>query len=911
MNKKDDGRSDARCNKMPNKSRFRMTLSTKFILLMATLLSLALAAESIINYQQQRSLLLENLKEKAAIQGRFVSAISKEAILSHDYVALNRYMEQISHIEDIVYGTVLSLKGDNLTSYLDPSNPHVVDARAKVPNRNFLSIVGEIDRNPRVFTVTYPILLDGERIADFVIGIDTSRINGLARKELLRQLASHAALILLLGVAIYFAFRHSALRPINSLIAGAARVAEGNLSDPVDVHSEDEIGELTHSFNRMMGQLKESVARTNDAMGKLRDLNRTLEARVQERTARLELAQRIAQMGHWDYETENHSFHLSRQVQVCFGLDLDQPFRRTAFLRTIHPDDRRPLFDAFKASVEQRQPFTAEFRVILPDADERVVTAMAELLVSERDGHRRLFGIVQDITTRVRAEHAAHKALVEKLDAESASEAKSAFLANMSHEIRTPLTAIIGFAEALVDTVQAGSERQEATRAIIANGKHLLHVINEILDLSKIESRKMEVELIRTDLPALLNDVGSIVALLAQEKDLDFSIEYEYPVPAQIHTDPTRLKQILLNLCGNALKFTRRGSVRLCVYYTTERQLLHVSVIDTGIGISREKLDKLFSPFTQADSSTTRQFGGTGLGLYISKQLAEMLGGTVQIKSVQGLGTMADVSVASGDLSASAWIREATDLPGRLPSEKPSSGIQPLHGRVLLVEDSTDNQKLISLYIKKTGAEVEIADNGLSGVNKALAGKFDLVLMDMQMPIMDGIEATRRLREQGYASPIVALTANAFKEDRDRCAAAGCDGFLTKPIDQSAFYRTLEAYLPGDTPPVALSAPNAVDDLDEDIYRLTVEFVAQLPAWVDHLRQAYQSESRTQLKTLVHQLKGLGGTFGYPGITAHAAEVDRLLKQNEKANLDAPLEQLIDTCNQAMAHFQAYRKKTA
>jgi signal transduction histidine kinase/CheY-like chemotaxis protein/HAMP domain-containing protein/HPt (histidine-containing phosphotransfer) domain-containing protein len=887
-------------------NRLRLSLSTKFILLLATLLSLALAAESVVSYHYQQSLLLDNLKEKAAIQGRFVSAISKEAILAHDYVSLNRYMEEISQIEDIVYGTVTSPGGDYLTSYLNEKDQYIKRAGKRA---TFAATIRAVDHDPRILTSTYPILVEQEHIADFVIGVDKGRIDDLVLSELIRQLASRGLLIVLLGAAIYIAFRRSTVARIQNLMAGAARVAAGNLSDPVSIHSNDEICDLTQSFNRMMVQLRESNARTNDAMSKLRELNRNLEARVQERTARLELAQRIAQMGHWDYDTADGSFHLSSQVHALFGLDPAKPLRRTTLLRAIHKEDRRAVFSAFMRALENAAPFSAEFRVWIPDVPEKIITAMAEPTVYENGGTLRLFGIAQDVTARALAERIAHKALIEKVDAESASEAKSAFLANMSHEIRTPLTAIIGFAEALRESPHTELERSEASRRIVDNGRHLLHVINEILDLSKIESRKLEIETVPTDLVALLSDVESVAGMLARDKKLGFSVQYQYPIPRQIETDPTRLKQIVLNLCSNAIKFTQSGGVRIQVAYQPALERMQILVTDTGIGIAPEQVARLFQPFTQADSSTTRRFGGTGLGLYISRQLAKMLGGTVEIQSVVGSGTTAELTVATGPVAPEDLLRRVEEISPARPATEATAPLRSLRGTVLLVEDSADNQRLIGLYVRQTGAEVELAENGQIGVEKAMAGNFDLVLMDMQMPVMGGLEATQLLRQTGYGGPIVALTANAFKEDRERAAQAGCDDFLTKPIDRPAFSRVLRQYL---APRDDTSAPgDSASDLDDSIYELAVHFVDGLPQWVDKLQAAHGASNLAELKSLAHQLKGLGGSFGYPEITAAAAEVDRQLKLDETASIEEKLTKLYATCSEAMEHFRRYRLKSA
>jgi|GEM_PF-3638851 len=363
--------------------------------------------------------------------------------------------------------------------------------------------------------------------------------------------------------------------------------------------------------------------------------------------------------------------------------------------------------------------------------------------------------------------------------AEAASRSKSRFLANMSHEIRTPLTAIVGFGETLLDTHTTVHERIDSINAIIRNGVHLQQIINDILDISKIEANKLDIERIDTNYLELLTEIDSIIGMQARHKGLVFEIHYRFPLPVRIVTDPLRLKQILINLCNNAIKFTKSGSVRVTVIYHADAKQMAFAVRDTGIGLTDEQRGRLFQAFEQADSSTTRKFGGTGLGLAISKRLAEMLGGNVTVESDPGQGSCFTVTVDAGLQKPGNAL---TCLPATTKDVVKEVRSQLLSGEILLAEDTPDNQRLFSLYIKKAGSQLTIADNGKLAVEAALSRHFDLVLMDMQMPVMDGIEAVQTLRRAGYTQPIVALTANAMKEDQDKCFQAGCDGFLAKPV---------------------------------------------------------------------------------------------------------------------------------
>ena len=391
------------------------------------------------------------------------------------------------------------------------------------------------------------------------------------------------------------------------------------------------------------------------------------------------------------------------------------------------------------------------------------------------------------------------RALVnEKDSAEQDTRKISGFLAGVSHELRTPMTAIIGFAEELLEdpAVRAlPTARFEDLRTIQRNGKHLLQLINNLLDISKIESGKLDVERIACSPQQLVAETAASLKAAAAEKQLSLEVEYDLPIPQQILSDPTRIRQILFNLIGNAVKFTSQGGVRVRVGCRAEGETaqLRIDVIDTGIGLSKEQIARVFQPFVQADSSTTRRFGGTGLGLSLCRQLAELLGGEISVVSVPRQGS-------TFTLRLTAPIhREETTVPDRpvesagMRVESPpskNSTLPRLSGRFLVVEDSPDNRRLIEVMLTKAGATVVTAENGVEACEIAAQAEigrpaFAAILMDMQMPNMDGYTATRQLRAGGYDGPIIALTAHAMAGDRQRCLNAGCDSFVSKPIHRA------------------------------------------------------------------------------------------------------------------------------
>lgn len=394
--------------------------------------------------------------------------------------------------------------------------------------------------------------------------------------------------------------------------------------------------------------------------------------------------------------------------------------------------------------------------------------------------------------------HKNHMLERERQRAEAANQSKSEFLANMSHEIRTPMTAILGFADCLMDDGDMGRappSRKEAIRTIKRNGEHLLSIINDILDLSKIEAGKMGVELVETSPSQILQDIQSLMRANAEGKGLAWSVDCESLLPAVIQVDPTRLRQILVNLVCNAIKFTELGSIRLaCRFVNGSHPRLEFDVIDTGIGMTAQQQQAVFQPFSQADASTTRKFGGTGLGLSISKRLAHMLGGDVTIVSSQpGAGSHFRFCLPT-DKTAAQTLVDARQLAERQYKEIPveqTDSLPSLAGRrILLAEDGPDNQRLIRLVLQKAGADVTVVEHGQIAVEEALQAKkvgspYHIILMDMQMPVLDGYDATAELRASGYSQPIIALTAHAMSGDRQKCLDAGCNDHLAKPIDRT------------------------------------------------------------------------------------------------------------------------------
>jgi two-component system, sensor histidine kinase and response regulator len=463
-------------------------------------------------------------------------------------------------------------------------------------------------------------------------------------------------------------------------------------------------------------------------------------------------------------------------IERLWRLDPDlQVVLATAYSDTPWQQLRRRLGCSDRLVI-LRKPFE-------PVEAQQLVEAMGRKraqLEEVRDRERILERLVEEKTKELRS------AL---LVAAEAARVKGEFLANMSHEIRTPLTAILGFAELLGAATMTDTERMDLAAVVDRNCTHLLQLVDAVLDLSKIEAGKLHVENVACDLCELVGSVVELMQPRALAKGLLLKVRWSDECPRTCCLDPLRVRQILLNLVGNAVKFTARGHINLVVGVDATRPdapRVSIAVEDTGIGIAEEQRAGLFQPFAQADASTTRMFGGTGLGLALSQHLAELLGGELTLGSTLGVGSTFTLRLP---------LRAAPEQSGDKSSHEPQTAIG-LSARILLVEDGQDNRRLLTTVLTRAGAMVTTAENGKVAVDlvhdegvkvEHVSPAFDLIVMDMQMPVMDGYGATRVLRERGYRGPILALTAHALAGERERCLAAGCDAYATKPIRAKDF----------------------------------------------------------------------------------------------------------------------------
>lgn len=533
--------------------------------------------------------------------------------------------------------------------------------------------------------------------------------------------------------------------------------------------------------------------------------------------------------------------------------------------------------------------------------------------------------------------------------AENANRAKSDFLANMSHEIRTPMNAIMGFTEVLRRGMETDPEKQtEYLNTIHASSTHLLNLINDILDLSKIEAGKLELESAPCSPCQIIHDVVNVLRIRAQQNGTKLSWSARGSLPLNILGDPTRLRQVLMNLVGNAVKFTHQGEVEIICEFIDRMNIASIgtageahqdqmrfTVRDTGIGISPEQIHRIFNPFEQADSSTTRKFGGTGLGLSISKRFIEAMGGTIHVESQLGQGSRFIVTIPTGNLTGIPLVTPAEALAHANQAQQAANestlSIRP--GKVLIVDDGDTNRQLLALILKKIGIHVDEAENGQQAVDFLQSNTVDLVLMDMQMPVMDGYHATRTLRQQGFTVPIIALTANAMQGDEQKCLDAGCTSFLSKPVEIDKLHDRLAEFLgTTKTVPIQEQAPSpiheqaplpvqeqvlpAVQELlpskdsqevtqdisvpiystlpsDPEFQAIVQQFLDKLPEKLDVMCQAWEQSNFAELASLAHWLKGAGGTVGFACFHEPARQLEFSAKNQDANAIERALTELV------------------
>jgi PAS domain S-box-containing protein len=572
----------------------------------------------------------------------------------------------------------------------------------------------------------------------------------------------------------------------------------------------------------------------------------------------------------------------------------------------------------------------------LPDGSLRWLSVSSEPM---RDVDGRVISVVASFADVTTEKASATRLIDAERQALAASAAKSEFLANMSHEIRTPMTAMLGYTDLLGEdgfVNQTPALRAEYVGTIKRNGEHLLAIINDILDISKIEAGKMSAERMAVSPAQLMHEVESLMALRAHAKGITLETHADTALPATIQTDPMRLRQVLMNLIGNAIKFTELGGVQVRASLdeaTAGGPFLRIAVVDTGIGLEPAQLGKLFEAFSQSDDSITRKFGGTGLGLRIAKSLAALMGGDIAVASEVGVGSTFTLMISTGPLDgiprldAESLLEDfkRSSAPERADSTN-AGAEQPLAGhRIFFAEDGPDNQRLIGYHLRKAGATVQVFDNGLLLLEAMTRDgtihgplhqipRCDVVLTDMQMPVMDGYALATTLRSKGWTQRIVAITAHVMAGDAEKCQAAGCDRVGSKPINRMELIELCTVAgarreIPGLEP--ALTPDDVLTSLDgeelhseweafDDLADLASSFAAGLAGKADDFERILAGRDQPTLKVALHQLKGSAGGYGYPTITEAAGKAELLVSLGQDwTHIGNAVERLCLLCRRA------------
>jgi signal transduction histidine kinase/FixJ family two-component response regulator len=481
----------------------------------------------------------------------------------------------------------------------------------------------------------------------------------------------------------------------------------------------------------------------------------------------------------------------------------------------------------------------------------------------------------------------------------AASRTKSEFVANISHEIRTPMNGVLGMVGLLLDSPLTPGQREYA-EAIRSSGQDLLAIINDVLDFSKIEAGRLHLECVPFDPRAVVQSIVGLLALKAKAKDVTLEADLALDLPAEVLGDPVRLRQILINLAENAVKFTHVGGVTIsavCLERSATDTVLRFDVVDSGIGIAPEQQDRIFGQFTQADASTTRRYGGTGLGLAICRQLAELMDGHISVRSQVGQGS-AFTLVASFGVGASGEAREVVASPPPPPAPRHPRAT----GRLLLAEDNAVNRKVAVTLLERMGFTVDIAHDGREVLELVRRFRYDLILMDCQMPELDGYETTAILRRDqgaGPRIPIVAMTANVMVGDRERCLAAGMDDYVPKPIERSALAAALARWLPLPTPPAPTSEAGEAAAAAALRRELIGTFLEDTPARLAELEAAARAGDGPRLRRAAHQLRGTAGAVGATEVARIAGDLEHMLVSTDIAASTQLLAQLRAALDQA------------
>ncbi|MEG3638899.1 ATP-binding protein [Magnetococcus sp. PR-3] len=756
----------------------RLGLSTRFILFISSLLLIASVVSSLLIIQLEKRFLKDQFSQRANALGQFVANISPDAILSYDFVQLEHFAEMLMDQPDLILSAIVDRGGNPLAIHQNDHLPAALQFSHEgslFEIDAFNNMLHFYKQQPDAIWFSYPIRYQRTMLGEVIIILDRSSQVEIQNTLFTQRMAVSGGVILLVIFSLYLGFKRYILSPILDLVRGANRIAHGNYKEPIPHTTGAELNELTSAVNHMMESIQQKT-----------EENAKIFRAVEHSPASVVITNAE---GNIEYVNPKFCQLTGYQSEEIIG-------ENPRFLKS--GEMSQGFYKDMWTTITHGKEWHGEFYNRAKNGSLFWEAASISAIRSDEGEITHFVAVKDDITTRKKLERELQQA---RDRAESSSRAKSEFLALMSHEIRTPMNAILGMSELLAES-SLDDEQSELLHVQRRAALALLDLINDILDLSRVESGRLELDPIPMNLPDFLHEIRDLFRQEAEKKNLALSVTLEDELPENYHADRARLRQVLINLVGNAIKFTKEGGVWITVEAVGQQSGLHqlkFSVTDSGCGIPKSAQEQIFDPFTQADAYVTRQHGGTGLGLTISKRLVQLFGGHLKVESQDNRGS---TFYFNANLPALK-----NDVPQRQSEEKfsaPTFKTQRDTNRlptILLAEDMPDNALLIERFLKKFPCSLDIVSNGQQAVEHFIGNKpYDLVLMDMQMPVLDGYSAVREIREHEamndlLPTPILALTAHALKGDADKSMAAGCDDHLTKPIRKEALWAALSRHL--------------------------------------------------------------------------------------------------------------------
>ncbi len=760
-----------------------------------------------------------------------------ESYAPHEYATLlQTELDQRGHfaliVEDEKMGRILG-NAPYISGKIRTTAGMIIDYDPQDPNQNEQLARCYYSQSTPITTAT------GERIGRITLYITDEVFQQELSQLLLHNLTMTVIMALLLIFTLFGAIRRFVLRPLSEMVTLLDHSDQGGIPlHPIPPQHYREIAILATSMNTLLESVKESTA----ALKQQHD-------QLQQERDRFQLAIEGSQDGLWDWDMQTNRIFFSKRWKEMLGYSEEEiGDSLTEWSSRVHPDDAPQTMAAVKDYLEGRVgAYENRHRIQCKDGRWLWIMDRGKALFNEAHQPLRMVGFHTDITHDIEQQQ----------EAESANRAKSIFLATMSHEIRTPMTGVLGMAELLSET-PLNPEQQQQVKAILDSGRNLLVILNDILDFSKISSGKMSLESHPFNLLDLLEQTTHLLRAVAVEKGLTLTTHHqisESGCSPLFLGDSTRLRQILTNLISNAVKFTHQGGVAIQIrtqQITADQATLQFAVQDSGIGLSPEQQQRLFNPFVQADQATTRQYGGSGLGLSISQSLVQLMGGTIEVVSALGQGSTFSFTLTL-PFSTAPLLPPPIDRANEPPR---------LSGHLLVVDDAPTNLLVIQGMLGRLeGITITTATNGSEAVAAWQAGKFDLILMDCRMPVMDGYAASRAIRSQeqtGEHIPIIALTANASTEDRQLCLDAGMDSVLTKPFQKETLFALLKPLLSPPTQATAaamLPAPQPSADSNPTLAAvLDLSRIDQLYTDLDEITESVIQSALTSTEKLIHQL---------------------------------------------------------